>query len=302
MFKKIMNNINNKVNSIKEENNLYKQLLETTTTFQSLFPIPTTSIIPCDYKISYITNDNPDINNEKAKIIACLIPFQETYLTTIYAKEILSNQEYFLIPTDKYLWIINEKKYGAYPYQNLKATIIKNNLMSKTILFNNILLEVNGNDSKIQLFLSIINNPTEREKLIQEKISYLCGITPIYQKLNNIKSGISIDNNSNIVFHTKDWNQKYHYSEIENYEILLDNQIVYSSKTNAANKITTFQNNCYQISIRIETKSKITLMIPILEPNTFNTKYQRQDTIFQTSFNFAKEIIDKIKKLNNNQN
>lgn len=301
MFKKIMNNLNNKVNSIKEENAHYKQLLETTTIFQNLFPIPTLNNQPVEYKIAYITNDSPDLNKNKAELIARLIPIEETYLTTIYAKEVLTNQEYYLIPTDKYLWIINEKNYGAYPYQNLKAEIIKNNLMGKTILINNILLEINGSDTKIELFLSIINNQQKREKIIEEKISYLCGITPIYQKVNSIKSGISIDNNLNIVFHTKEWNQKFHYSEIDSYEILLDNQIVYSSKSNTANKITTFQNNCYQISIRIEPKDKTPLIIPILEPNSFNTKYQRQDTIFQTNFNFAKEIIDTLENLNPNK-
>lgn len=301
MFKKIFNNLQEKYNDKKEENNHYKQLLETTTTFQNLFPIPNTTIKPCDYKITYITNDSPDLNKEKAKIIACLIPLEETYLTTIYSKEILTNQEYYLIPTNKYLWIINQKTYGAFPYQNLKCEIIKHNLMGKTILINNILLDANGTDSKIQQFLSIINNPTEREKIIQEKISYLCGIIPIYQKINNIQSGISIDANSNIVFHTKQWNYKFHYSEIECYEILLDNQVTYSSKSTTANKITNFQNSCYQISMRIEPKNKKTLIIPILEPNSFNTKYQRQDTIFQTNLNFAKEIIDKIENLNPNQ-
>ena len=300
MFKNFFNNIQDKYNAKKEENTYYNQLLETTTIFQNLFPITTTTE-PTDYKITFITNDSPDINKDKAKIIANLIPIDETYLTTIYTKEILTNQEYYLIPTNKYLWVINSNCYGAYPYQNLKCEIIKNNLMSKTILLNNILLEANGTDTKLQTFLSIINNPTDREKIIQEKTNYLCGITPIYQKINNIASGISIDNNSNIVFHTRQENHKIHYSEIESYEILLDNQIAYSSKSNTANKITTFQNNCYQISIRIQNKNNQQILIPILEPNAFNTKYQRQDTIFQTNFNFAKELIDKLKSLNPNK-
>lgn len=300
MFKEIIEKAKNQYNLKKEENNYYNQLLETTTTFQNLFPITVTSE-PTEYKITYITNTSPDINKDKAKIIASLIPMTETFLTTIYAKEIKTNKEYYLIPTDKYLWIITEKNYGAYPYNNLKGEIIKNSLMGKIILFNNILLEITGNDNKIQLFLNIVNTPIEREKYIQEKISYLCGIIPIYQKINSISSGISIDNEKNIVFHTKDFNKKYHYTEIKYCDLLLDNQISYSTNPNAAKRITNFQNSCYQISIRIETTNQETLIIPILEPNSFNTKYQQQDNLFQLNYDFAKEIIDKIINLNPNR-
>ena len=299
MFKDLLSKIKSKYTSKKEENNYYNQLLATTSTLKNLNPIPEITRETHEHKITYITNNSPDINKEKANLIANLIPIEETYLTTIYTKEVLTNQEYYLIPTNKYLWIINEKNYGICSYSNLIGKIIKNNLMSKTILINNVLLEANGNDTKLQTLLSIINDPIEREKIIQEKTNYLCGIIPNYQKINNIYSGISIDINSNIVFHTKQQNIKYHYSDINSYEILLDNQVTYSSKSN--NSIINFQNSCYQISIRIETKDKNILIIPILEPNSFNTKYQHQDTIFQTNLNFAKEIINKLKSLNPNQ-
>lgn len=301
MFKDLITKIQNKYNDIKDENNYYKQLLETTSTLKNLNPLPKLTIEPCDFKITYITNNSPDINKEKAKIIASLIPIEETFLTTIYAKEILTNQEYYLIPTNKYLWIINEKSYGVCSYLKLNITVIKNNLMSKTILINNVLLEINGTDTKIQSFLSIFNNPIERENIIKEKTNYLCGIIPIYQKINSIGAGISIDNNKNIVFHTKQSNYKLHYSQIESYEILLDNQVTFSSKSNTSNKITNFQNSCYQISLKIETKEHQTLIIPILEPNSFNTKYQRQDTIFQNNLNFVEKLINEIKNLNNSQ-
>lgn len=299
MLKSFFEKAKQEYNIKKEENANYNQLLETTTTFKNLFPITTTTE-PTEYKITYITNDCPDINKEKAKIIASLIPVEETYLTILYTKEVKTNQEYYLIPTTKYLWIINAKQYGAYLYQNLTCKTIKKNLMSKIILLNNILLEANGTDSKLNNFISIINDPEQRENIIQKKISYLCGIIPIYQSINKIGSGISIDKNSNIVFHSKQWNYKFNITDINNYEILLDNQVTYSSKSNTANKITNFQHNCYQISIRIETNDNQIIQLPILEPNSFNTKYQQQDTIFQSNLNFAKKIIEKINDLKSN--
>lgn len=297
MFKEILNSLTNKVNTIKEENNHYKELLEKTTTFQNLFPIPELTHETSEHNITTITTECPDINKDKATLIAKLIPIEETYLSIIYTKEIKTNKEYYLIPTTKYLWVITTTTYGAYPYSNLACKIIKNNLMNKTILLNNILLETTGNDNKINTLISILTNPTYRETIIKEKTNYLCGITPAYQKINNIYSGISLDKNNNIVFHNKAQNYKCNTSDLIYYEILLDNSVIFSNKNNTANKITNFQNNCYQISVRITTKDNQTIILPILEPNSFNTKYQRTDTIFQTNFNFAQELINKIASL-----
>ena len=299
MFKEFMNNLTDKINTIKENNNHYKELLQTTTTFTDFFPIPDLNITPSYHRITTITTECPDINKEKAILISSLIPIEETFILITYAKEIKTNKEYYLIPTNKYLWVINQNTYGAYPYDKMPCQIIKNNLMSKTILINNILLEITGNDTKISTLISILTNNQERDNIIKEKTKYLCGITPIYQNINAIYSGISIDNNKNIVFHTKENNYLYNYLDISHYEILLDNSVIFSTSNVTNTKITNFQNNCYQISIRIITKDNNTINMPILEPNSFNTKYQRNDTIFQKNLNFAKELIDKLISLSN---
>lgn len=301
MFKNIIDNITNKitdkVNTLKEENIQYKKLLEETDILKNLYPIPQITKETQLNKINTIITTCPDINKEKAQLIANLIPIEETYLSINYAKEVKTNKEYYLITTTKYLWIINPTSYGIYQYINFKCQIIKNNLMSKIILINNILFEISGTDNNINTFMSLITNPTIRDYAIKEKTNYLCGIIPTYQKINSIYSGISLDNESNIVFHTKENNYKYKISDILYYEILLDNSIIFSNKNNTSNKITNFQNNCYQISIRIITKDNAQILLPILEPNAFNTKYQRTDTVFQTNYNFAKEIIEKLKEI-----
>lgn len=305
MFKELINNVSNKitdkVNTIKEENNYYKELLENTSTINNLFPIPNINIEIPIHKAATITTESPDINENKAKNISKLIPIDETYLTIIYSKEIKTNKEYYLIPTNKYLWIITETTYGIYNYQNLTCKIIKKNLMSKTILLNNILLESSGSDTKINSFISILTNNEYREKIIKEKTNYLCGIIPIYQKINTIYSGLSIDNNSNIVFHTKDNNIKCNIRDISYYEILLDNSVAFSNKNNSTNKLTTYQNACSTITFRVTLKNNQTIIIPILEPNTFNTKYQRNDSTFQNNINFAYELINKLKEITPNE-
>ena len=297
MFNNLINNIQNKINNIKEENANYNNLLNNSSKFSNLTPIPILNQSIIESKINYITKICPDLNKEKATIINKLIPLQETYLTINYSKEIITNTEYWLVATDKYLWTINQKNYGVISYQNIKTcNIVKNNIMSKIINLNNIILEINGNTENITNFINILSNEQYRNKKINEKTSYLCGITPIYQLINSINSGISIDKNNNIVFHSNTFNYKYTPQEIINYELLLYNTYITGKNNNQKNNITSMQNTCYTISLRITTPNT-TFIIPILEQNSMGTKYTRQDSIFQKSMNFAKEIINKLNEL-----
>ena len=297
MFNNLINNIQNKINNIKEENANYNNLLNNSSKFSNLTPIPILNQSIIESKINYITKICPDLNKEKATIINKLIPLQETYLTINYSKEIITNTEYWLVATDKYLWTINQKNYGVISYKNIKTcNIVKNNIMSKIINLNNIILEINGNTENITNFINILSNEQYRNKKINEKTSYLCGITPIYQLINSINSGISIDKNNNIVFHSNTFNYKYTPQEIINYELLLDNTYITGKNNNQKNNITSMQNTCYTISLRITTPNT-TFIIPILEQNSMGTKYTRQDSIFQKSMNFAKEIINKLNEL-----
>ncbi len=296
MFNQLIKNIQNKYTTMKQENDNLDNLLNQTTTFQNLFPIPLLKDNYLEQRISFIKNNCPDINEEKAKIISNIIPIQETYLEVFYAKEIISNKEYYLIPTNKYLWVISQTSYGAYSYQNLSCQVIKNNLMSKIILILNVLLEINGSSQKIDTLINIINDNKIRNSIIQEKTKYLLGITPIYQKINKLNAGLSIDSNNNIVFHNKEDSIKCTPNEITNYEILLDNQVYFSKNSSSTSTMTSFNISCFQINIRITTPNKI-FTIPILEPNSFGTKYNNHDSNFTYSINFAKEIISKIQSL-----
>ena len=296
MFNQLLKNIQNKYTTMKQENDNLDTLLNQTTTFQNLFPLPLLKDNYLEQRISFIKNNCPNINEEKAKIISNIIPIQETYLEVFYAKEIISNKEYYLIPTNKYLWVISQTSYGAYSYQNLSCQVIKNNLMSKIILMLNVLLEVNGSSQKIETLINIINDNTIRNSIIQEKTNYLLGITPIYQKINKLNAGLSIDSNNNIVFHNKEDSVKCTPNEITNYEILLDNQVYFSKSSSSSSTMSSFNTSCFQINIRITTPNKI-FTIPILEPNSFGTKYNNHDSNFTYSINFAKEIISKIQSL-----
>ena len=298
MFNQAIKNLKDKYNTIKQENDTLDNLLNTTTTFQNLYKIPIQKDNNLEQKINFILNNCPDINEEKAKLISNIIPIQETYLEVFYAKEIKSNKEYFIIPTDSYLWIISTNEYGAFDYSKLNATVIKNNLMSKIILTMNILLEINGSSDKIDTLINILNSQEFRNKIIQEKTKYLLGITPIYQKINKLNAGLSIDKDNTLVFHNKEESLKCNPKELINYEILLDNQVYFSKNSSTKTTMTSFNISCYQITIRITTPSTV-FILPILEQNSFGTKYTNHDSKFTYSINFAKEIIAKLQTLTN---
>lgn len=298
MFNNLINNVKNKISTIKEENENYNNLLKTSSYFTGLQPIPNLeNIKPIEGKITNLINLCPDINKEQALTISKLIPLSETYLSVNYSKEIITNTNYTLITTNNYLWIITNKNYGIMPYENIViCNIIKNNIMGKIINLNNIILDINGTENNINTFINILTNQEFRNNLIKDKTSYLCNIIPTFQLLNKIYSGISIDNNNNIVFHSKTENHKYNIKDITNYELLLDNNLIMGKRENTMGKITSMQNSCYSVSIRITTIDK-TFLIPILEPNSMNTKYTYQDSIYITNITFAKEIINKLNEL-----
>ena len=107
--------------------------------------------------------------------------------------------------------------------------IIKSGLMSKTVYFNNYMLEMNGD--KVEYFSNLINNAEIRNQEILKKNATLCGIIPTLRIINNIGTGISIDNQKNIVFHTKELNKKYNISELDNYELFIDNNATIEKRT-----------------------------------------------------------------------
>ena len=117
-------------------------------------------------------------------------------------------------------------------------------------------------------------------------IYYIATVVSIYRKI--------IDDYCN----NKE-NFKYNIKDLKNYELLIDNNPIINKNQARNTHITSFQNTCYSISIRITTKDN-SFIIPILEPNSFGTKYTNQDSTYQNNIKFAKEIINKLREIDQN--
>ncbi len=291
MFKELLNNVQDKYKKIQEENALYNKLLETTNVVSSLIDVPI--IDKKSITVSYmdILNLCPDLNDEKALLIRGLIPIDEVYLTVMYTRECKSNTEYFLVPTNKYLWVIGTSKYVRYSYTGLSVGIIKNNLMGKVLNLANILFDVNGGEEKINEFMKIINDSDYREIIIKKKLEKFCGIKPKFSLINDLGAGISIDEEKNIVFHTGDANYKYNIKELTNYELLLDDNVVMEKRSNRRVRLTANKSSCYQMNIRVSTKDN-TFLVPIIVKSAFVEVYQSTSAKYMNARIFAEKIIN----------
>ena len=298
MFKQLLTKVQNKYKEKLEENEKYNELLNKVNT------------LPNFYNYSYSQNNKPtisykllmdicpDLNENDAIIIREVIPINELVLSCIYANECKTNVKFYFIATTKYLWLINKEGYLKYNYQDLTIEIIKNSMLSKTILLSNMLFSINGSNEMLIEFIKLLQDSNYREDKINKKLEILCNTIPTIYYLNDIASGISIGTKNEVVFHTKTFHYKYNMKEIINYELLLDNTVIEEKKSTHRNRITANKNSCYEMMIRITTDNNI-FYIPILEKNAFSSLYSSTSKEFREGKEFASNIINILDALDN---
>lgn len=296
MFKEFIKKIKNKIIESNQSYEEYQKLLKVSEVITGLFSLPTeinpnNRVDPND-----IVNNCPDLNLAKARLIINTIPIGELPLAVIYSKEVKSNMEYYFVPTTDYIWIINQYGYVKYEYSSVTMRIIKNGIMSKMVYFNNHMIEMNGD--KIEYFSKIVNDSEFRTQEITNKKATLCGITPTLRIINNIGTGISADDQKNIVFHTKELNKKYHISELDNYELFIDNNSTIEKRTKMQTRITAGKSSCYEMKFKITSKTGESFFMLILPRSPFEKMYQNTNEYYVNSFKFAREIIDLLDDIN----
>ena len=291
----ILDSIKNKLNEMEKTNEEYLNKLNNANIINNLQEIPTLE----EKNISpvILTSKNPNITEDKAKLINDLLPYSETYLEVLYSNEVKTKKEYFIVPTTKYLWIISLDGYNKYEYASLKVEIIKKNLLSRIINLANFILEISSTEEEINNFINIINNIEYRTNLINETINKY-GNNEIYRTLNKINSGISYDKECNIRFYSKNLYKRYNIKDITNYELLMDNNVIQEKRMKQNTRITSSKNSCYEIKIRITPTDNNIFEIPILEKDTMSQMYQSTSDTYIRNLEYAREIINKLDHLN----
>ena len=179
-------------------------------------------------------------------------------------------------------------------------SLISKSLMTQIINFNGIILDINLNyDDLLKVYNTITNN-NFRQNEINNKIKYLEGINPVYEKINKFGTGISIDNNNTIVFHDQmQKHYKYQINDILNYELMEDNTVIMSKTTKEETQaIKNTKTECYKITMRLTMTNKFIIELTILPPNTFNNSYSHMDSTYKEYINFGKTLINKLEEYN----
>ena len=296
MFKELIGKVKSKIDEANQNFEEYQKQLLAANTITSIQPHQMEINKNKRIAATTIVSSCPDLNETKAKIILNALPMDELHLCIIYAKEIKTNNEYYIVPTTKYLWIMSQSGYIKYEYTGLVMKIIKGGLMSKVINLNNLIFEVTGD--KIEYLNNLINNQGFRMQEITNKNNILFGLVPTLRIINEIDSGITIDDNKNIIFHTKEFSKMYHISQLDNYELYLDNNATIEKRTKMQVRITAGKNACYEMKLKITPKNEVPFIVPILPRSTFEKMYQNTSEAYMNSFKFVREIIDILDELN----
>jgi len=291
----IFDKIKSKINEIEQSNAEYQNKIDHSTTITNLNSIEISQ--EKDISPNILTSKNPNITEEKAKLIINLLPLNEIYLEVLYGSEIKTKKEYFIVPTTKYLWIMSKEGYIKFEYTNLKAEIIKKSLLTKTINISNYIFEISNTDEEINNFINIINNIEYRTNLINKEIE-IYGDNETYRILNKIGSGISYDSNQNIRFYSKNINKKYNINDLENYELYMDNNVLQEKRLKQNARLTATKNSCYEIKIRITPKDNNVFEIPILEKDTMSQLYSSTSDTYIRNLEFAKKIMKILDEIN----
>lgn len=170
MFKQFFRGVQDKYKQMQEEEARYQELLG------KVFLLPKFNpYTPVDRKkltISYkpLMNMCPDLNEGDAVVVRGIIPIDEVPLACLYTTECKTALKFYFVATTKYLWLINKEGYLKYHYQNLTIDVIKNGMLSKTLLLGNMLFNVNGINEVLLDFVKLFQDANYREELIQKKL------------------------------------------------------------------------------------------------------------------------------------
>ena len=294
---KILDNIKNKINEIEKNNEDYQKILDNSNTIDNLQVLP--NLDRKDISTEILESKNSNLTRDKARLIIDLIPIDESILEVLYTNELKTKIEYFIVPTTKYLWIISNSGYNRYNYGSLRVEIIKKNLLTRVINLSNFILEVSNIEEEVNNFISIINDLEYRTTLINNTNDKY-GYNIKYKFINRIGNGISYDLDNNIWFFTNDISRKYNIKELDNYELLMDNNVMQEKRMKQNSRLTAGKNSCYEIKIRITPKDNNIFEIPILEKNSMSQLYQSTSDTYIKNLNDARKIMEVLDNINEN--
>ena len=301
IINKVTSKVTGFVNEQKEKYEANNQLIEGSRLIELTNDIAINEEYLCEGNWKEYSDMCSYINSDYARLIDGLIPMNEIVLNIFCITVKKNNASFIVVLTNLRILVMDKQKYNTYDYSVItNFYLVSNGFMSSIININNIIMDIDVNKEELNIIYSLMTNSEYRNSIYDEKIKYLCGITPVYQRLNDINSGISIGQNNVIVFHDKkEKNYLCKYDEILQYEIMEDNTPVMKRKENEQSTSMPFsKKECMHMNLRVTLNNNQIFEITILEPTTFNSTYLHTNSTYMKQFNFTKEIMDKLDSMN----
>ena len=289
LISKGYNEVKGKIVDYKNASDSFNALKETCQTIECSGTTGVNNQYPTGYRQQIIKNYANNLNNDKIDIINSFIPIEETILNVLLSKESKTNIEYWLVETNSFVYILNEKNYKKINYEEtLSFEIILNGLMSQLTNFNNYAMEIEAQTENVEEFKNILLDKNYREKKYLEKSAYLCNKVPLKQLINNIGVGVTITTDNKIILHGKESNV-IEFDDIDRIDVLSDNCVILT-RGKMVKSMVSSKLNCYRMDLKVTTKNN-SYILEILPPNTFGTLYKKEDSDYINSFEFCKAII-----------
>jgi len=204
--------------------------------------------------------------------------------------------EYIFAITDKKLWILDQKEYMTYEFSQIKnCEIVNRGIMTQGVKFDDKAFYIDGSETDVKRFISIINDPSERTNATNKAQNYLCGIIPKKQILNVNLKGITVGTNNEVVIHNNQENKLVNLKDISYIQILI-NDLVEITKGKETTSISANPIEARKISVKFVFQTG-EYIIDILHSSLMNTSYKNEDSTYIQNFEFAKKITDFIAEL-----
>ena len=300
LLNKGVNSVKNAVNEKKETMHEFDLLITKSDHLPNLKPYEALNPIPSKGREQLILAVCLTMNVEKAKLVNSLLPVSESIIDIEIATESKTQMEYWFIITNNKLWIANRKEYKTVEFNKLSiCQIVSKGLMTQSVNFNQNAFVFEGGETEIRKFCATLMNAETRDAEIAIKTGYLCGVTPKEQYLNIYMTGITIGTNNEIVLHNgKVKNQKVALEDIEYMQLMMDNSVVMTKGKKDMQSMISAQNDCHKMTLKVVLKTE-NFLIEVMPPNVMNTLVKKEDSLYQTSYAFAKNIIDILEKMLN---
>ena len=277
-----------------EATNKFNELISKNNKLEVTTPICKNNPDAQEFNTSKILNmASSSINNERALVLASLIPIVETILDVKYLKEETTGKYYYFILTNSYIYITDLALYKKMEYTDItKCEFVVKNVLSQGININDIAFTIEGVGDEGTVFTNILFDAEYRLKKIQENTSYLMNVIPSIQLINKYNAGVTIDSNRNLVLHNNKENIIIKLDDVEYCKLLVDTTVVYFKGTSST-PLTTTKPTGYEMSISFITKDK-TYNITILPRSSLNKMVTSQDKAYIEAYEFGKRLINKV--------